>query len=126
MSKALGARVWGFAAGNVPVGSTGHEPEFTSRDELCVLNTGPKDAQVELTVHHADRDPVGPYRLEVGAGRVCHTRINDLIDPEAVPLGVPYGLIVRSDVPVVVQLSRLDTRAAELAHTIVNGQRLDG
>jgi hypothetical protein len=57
---------------------------------------------------------------------VCQTRINDLIDPEAVPLGVPYGLVVRSDVPVVVQLSRLDTRAAEVAITIVNGQRLDG
>jgi hypothetical protein len=115
-----GHRRWAFAAGEVPVHSTGEEPEFTSRDELCVLNLGPVRAHVEVTVYHHDRDPVGPYRLEVDAERVCRRRINDLIDPEAVPLGQPFGLLVESDVPIVVQLQRLDTRQDALSSTIAH------
>lgn len=121
MSAALGSTVWVFSAGNVPLGSTGREPEFTSRDEICFVNTGGEDAHVELTVYHADRPPVAGYRLTVGAERVCHRRINDLIDPEAVPLDVPYGLVVRSDRPVVAQLQRLDTRSTALSVSISDG-----
>jgi hypothetical protein len=113
--NALGATTWVFSGGNIPVRSTGPEPELTSRDELCVLNTGDDDAQVELVVYFQDDEPSGPYRLVVGAQRVCHHRVNDLIDPHAVPLGVPYGLVVSSDSPVVVQLKQVDTRQAALA-----------
>lgn len=114
----VGRRRWGFAAGYLPDGSTGPEPWFTSRDELCVLNAGPSIAHLELTIYHEEVDPVGPYRLTVGAKRVCHARINDLIDPEAVPLGVPYGLVIESTVPVLVAFRHYDTRRAELAVAI--------
>lgn len=105
----IGSRVWALAGGRVPLWSTGPEPERTSRDELCVLNTGDRDARVEIRFYYGDRDPVGPYRLCVGASRVREVRVNDLIDPEAVPLDTPYGCVVSADVPVVVQLSRHDT-----------------
>lgn len=117
----LGRRSWAFAAGHVPERSTGHEPEFTSREEVCLLNTTDQDGCAELTVYHCDQDPVGPYRVAVGARRVLHVRVNDLIDPEAVPLGVPYGLVVTSDVPLVVQLTRIDTSRAELGVAISSG-----
>jgi hypothetical protein len=110
--KPIGHQRWAISAGAMPVHSTGEEPEFTSHDRLAILNAGDADASVELQVVHADRDPVGPYELEVAARRVRSIRINDLIDPEAVPLGEPYGLVVRSDQPVVVQFSRQDTRQA--------------
>ncbi|HLS49096.1 MAG TPA: sensory rhodopsin transducer [Actinomycetaceae bacterium] len=116
-----GAKRWSFSAGYMPTASTGREPDFTSRDELCLLNASPSTACAEVTVHHEDGDPVGPYRIEVGAGRVRHVRINDLIDPEAVPLGVPYGLTVVSDVPVVIQLRHLDTRQAALGVAVSSG-----
>jgi len=83
---------------------------MTSHDLLCVLNTGDLDAHVVVTVFHADRDPVGPYRFTVGACRVRQVRVNDLIDPEAIPLDVPYAATVSADVPVVVQYLRQDTR----------------
>lgn len=120
-APALGRCSWAFAAGHVPECSTGHEPEFTSREEVCLLNTTDRDGCAELTVYHCDREPVGPYRVEVDARRVRHVRVNDLIDPEAVPLGVPYGLVVTSDVPLVVQLSRTDTSQAELGVTTSTG-----
>jgi hypothetical protein len=42
-------------------------------------------------------------------------RCNDLIDPEALPLGVDYGIVIACDVPIVVQLSRVDTSQTALA-----------
>lgn len=117
----LGSDTWVFSSGNVPVHSTGEEPQFTSRDELCLLNTGDDDARIELTVYFEDRDPAGPFRLAVDGRRVCHVRINDLIDPHAIPLGVPYGLVVTSSVPLVAQLTRLDTRQSALATSTTLG-----
>ncbi|MFB8387128.1 sensory rhodopsin transducer [Microbacterium sp. NPDC055910] len=124
--NALGSRTWVFSGGYMPVGSTGSEPEFTSRDELCLLNTGGVDASIEATVYFEDDGPSGPYRLTVAARRVCHVRINDLIDPHAIPLGVPYGLVVSSDRPIVAQLTRFDTRQAALASTTTLGFPHDG
>ena len=120
-NKALGHTTWAFAAGEMPDGSTGHEPEFTSRDELCLLNTGDDDACCQLLVFHTDAEPVGPYRVVVPARRVRQVRINNLIDPQAVPLGVPYALTVTSDHPVVAQLRHVDTRQAELGVAITSG-----
>ncbi len=121
MSPAIGHTQWTFAAGFVPVESTGPEPEFTSRDELCVLNTGDDAAHLSIMIYHCDDEPVGPYEVTVGAQRVSHFRINDLIDPQAIPLGVPYGAVVESTVPVVVQMSRLDTRTGHLSSAIASG-----
>ena len=112
---AIGRRVWAIPGGRIPLHSTGSEPEFTSRDELFLLNTGDGEARVELTIFYADRDPRGPYLLVVEARRVRCVRFNDLIDPEALPLGVDYGVVVESDVPVVVQFARIDTGQQALA-----------
>ncbi|GAB3811791.1 sensory rhodopsin transducer [Tessaracoccus terricola] len=124
-NKPLGHTTWAFAAGEMPDGSTGHEPEFTSRDELYLLNTGDDDTCCELTVFHTDADPVGPYEVVVPGRRVRLVRINNLIDPQAVPLGVPYALTVTSDHPVVAQLRHVDTRQAALGVAITSGLALD-
>lgn len=104
-----GRRRWLIACGNIPVESTGREPELTSHDAISILNASDEDADIEVTVHHVDREPAGPYRLRVRARRVRRIRINDLIDPQAVPLGVDYALRMEATVPVVVQATRQDT-----------------
>lgn len=110
-----GRRCWAFASGDVPVASTGDEPLFTSRDELSLLNAGDALANVRVRVMYADRGEIGPFRLGVAPRRLRRVRVNDLIFPEAVRLGVPYGLVIDSDEPIVVQITRQDTRAAALA-----------
>lgn len=107
--EALGKRIWAIPGGHIPSASTGAEPEHVSRDELQVLNTGDTDAELEISLYYADREPVGPYPLTVGARRTRHVRFNDLIDPEAMPLDTHYACVVRSSVPVVVQFTRVDT-----------------
>ncbi|PMR62078.1 hypothetical protein C1A38_05685 [Verrucosispora sp. ts21] len=121
MMTQLGARVWVVPGGRIPFGGTGPEPEYTSFDQLCVLNTGDAEADLRLDFYYEDTEPVGPYRLVVGARRIRHVRVNDLIDPEAVRLDRPYGCVLRSPVPVVAQFLRQDTRrsgAVALATTM--------
>jgi hypothetical protein len=88
------------------------EPTFTSRDQFNVLNTGPAAANLRIRVLYERHSPVGVYRLTIAARRVRVFRVNDLIFPEAVRLDEPYGLLLESDCPVVVQFTRQDTRQA--------------
>src|SRR5918912_372387 len=83
-----------------------------SHDALCFLNAGSADAHVRVTLFFTDRDPVGPYRVVVPGRRTKHVRVNELRDPEPVPTDTEYASVIESDVPVVVQYTRLDSRQA--------------
>jgi hypothetical protein len=106
----IGVTTWVIPEGFIPSWSNGPAPELTSHDVVCILNAGDDDAQVELTVYFTDREPAGPYRFSVPARRTRHQRFNDLADPEPVPRATPYASVIRADVPVVCQYSRLDSR----------------
>lgn len=112
---AIGRRHWVIAEGYIPGRSTGPEPAMTSHETACILNAGDQDAAVDITLFFADREPVGPYRITVPARRTRHLRFNDLTDPAPVPRDTDYASLFVSDVPVVVQHTRLDSRQAELA-----------
>jgi hypothetical protein len=101
-----------IAEGYIPKESTGHSREMTSHEAVCILNAGDAPAHVELTIYYSDRDPVGPYRVEVPARRTKHLRFNDLTEPERVPLGTDYSCVIQSNVPIVAQHTRLDSRQA--------------
>lgn len=113
--KTLGKKTWVIAEGYIPSYSNGPEPEFISHETACILNTSNRDAQVEITLFFTDKDPVGPYKVTVGAQRTKHLRFNELEDPEPVPTGTDYACVIESDVPVVVQHTRLDSRQSENA-----------
>lgn len=120
----IGDTHWEVPGGFVPLDSSGPEPAMVSRDELCLLNAGEEMARLEITLHYADGHEAGPYPLTVAPERVRHVRVNDLIDPYAPPLGEAYGAVVESNVPIVVQLTRQDTRQTENAtlSTIAYGE----
>lgn len=107
---AVGHRIWVVPGGYIPFPSHGPEPEFTSFDQLCLLNSTDQIADTESTIFYEDQEPAGPYRIIVPARRIRQVRFNDLIDPEAIRLDRPFGCLLRSSVPVVVQFLRQDTR----------------
>ncbi|HYG15963.1 MAG TPA: sensory rhodopsin transducer [Bacteroidia bacterium] len=111
----LGKKIWAIPEGYIPSKSTGPEPDMTSHETACILNTANQDAAVEITIYYTDRDPVGPYKVVVPAGRVRHFRFNDLNDPEPIPRDTEFASVLTSDIPVVVQHTRLDSRQAENA-----------
>lgn len=115
MAKALGRKRWAIAEGYIPGWSHGAEPALASHETICLLNAGDDDAHVEITVFFADREPAGPYKVTVPAQRTRHVRFDELKEPAEIPKETPYSSVIESDVPVVVQHSRLDSRQAENA-----------
>jgi hypothetical protein len=61
-------------------------------------------------IYFADREPVGPYEIVVPARRTKHMRFNDLYDPQPIPRSTDYSSIFISNVPVVIQHTRLDPK----------------
>ena len=111
----IGKTRWAIAEGYLPPPDAGDSRQLTSHETACILNAGDADAHVELTLYFTDREPAGPYRLTVPARRTVHLRFNDLNDPEPVPIDTDYASVLVSDLPVVVQHTRLDARQAALA-----------
>jgi len=111
----IGHRIWAIPEGYIPKTSHGPDPELTSHEAVCLLNAGERDAHVEVTVFFEEEEPAGPYRITVPARRTRHVRFNDLAVPRPIPPSTNYSSVICSDVPIVVQHTRLDSRQAENA-----------
>jgi hypothetical protein len=111
----LGAKTWAIAEGCIPGRSVSQDQALVSHETACILNTGKRDAQVTITLFFEDREPIGPYRLTVGARRTLHMRFNDLSDPAPVPRNTSYASLIESTEPIVVQHTRMDSRDPHIA-----------
>src|SRR5262245_47038548 len=111
----IGRKRWAIAEGYIPSESVSSDRALLSHETACILNTGDREANVALTVYFADREPAGPYRVVVPPRRTLHLRFNDLKKPEAIPLDTDYSSVFESDVPIIVQHTRLDSRRAEIS-----------
>lgn len=113
--SALGRTLWAIPEGFIPGKSVSQDPELISHEAACILNTDALEAHVTITIYFSDREPIGPYRVTVPPRRTLHLRFNDLSDPESVPRDTPYASVIESDIPVVVQHTRMDTRNPAIA-----------
>lgn len=88
-----------------------------SHEAICVINTSDVDAEIKLTLFFEDRDVITDFSSRCGARRTHHIRMDKLRSEkgEAIPRDTPYAVLVESNTPIVVQYSRLDTSAAEMA-----------
>jgi hypothetical protein len=97
-----------------------------SHEAACLLNVGERDARVRFTFFFEDREPLGPVELTLEARRTRHVRLDDpgAIGGVELPRGVPYAYTVESNLPIVLQHSRLDTSASAytLFTTIAYGE----
>lgn len=106
----VGHKRWAIGEGYIPESSHGPEPEMTSHESICVLNVSGEEAHLQIWVFYADHEPAGPYEISVEARRTKHIRFNDLTNPQPIPRGTDYASLIESDVPIVVQHTRLDSR----------------
>lgn len=111
----IGRRRWAIAEGYIPSQSAFSDRALISHETACILNAGEAEAHVSITVFFADREPVGPYRITVAPRRTLHLRFNDLENPAPIPRDTDYASVFVSDVPIVVQHTRMDTRRAEVS-----------
>lgn len=111
----IGRKHWAIAEGYIPSESSFSDPALVSHETACILNAGDAPALVRITVFFADREPIGPYRVAVAGRRTLHLRFNDLNDPAPIPRDTDYASVFESDVPIIVQHTRLDSRHAEVS-----------
>ncbi len=113
MYQACGHKHWVIPDGYIPELSSG---QLTSHESICVLNSSTEEALLRITIFFEDRDPMEEILYVVPPRRTKHIRTSSLAgNGESIPAGVPYAIEIRSDIPVVVQYSRLDATQAENA-----------
>jgi hypothetical protein len=113
--SAIGRKLWALPEGYIPGASTGEGRALESHETACILNAGDREAHVTFTIFFRDREPAGPYHVQVPPRRTSHVRFNDLADPEPVPRDTDFSTVIESDEAIVVQHTRLDSRQAALA-----------
>jgi hypothetical protein len=113
--EAIGRKRWAIAEGWIPSQSSFSHPALISHETACILNAGDEEAHVRITIFFVDREPLGPYQVTVPARRTLHLRFNDLKDPAPIPRDTDYSSVFESDVLIVLQHTRLDSRHAEVS-----------
>ena len=129
-TKAIGKKCWIVPDGYIPQlteNDSSNQNGYVSHECACILNTGPKDAQIELTIYFEDSEPIVIDSLIVAAQRCRHLRMDELKqgDKSVIERGAPYGLVVTSSEPIVVQMSRLDTTQSNMAFLSTMGHGVD-
>ena len=118
----IGCKRWAIAEGYIPSQSSFSDRTLISHETACILNAGDQAAHVNITIFFANREPIGPYRVTVAPRRTLHLRFKDLKDPAAVPRDTDYSSVFESDVPIIVQHPRLDSRHSDLLSTTAYAQ----
>jgi hypothetical protein len=111
----IGHYTWAIAEGFIPGHGVNATRELESHETACILNASDEVASIEITLYFEDREPVGPYKFTIGPRRTRHLRFNDLTDPAPVPRDTAYASVIRSDVRIIVQHTRLDSRDPNIA-----------
>lgn len=111
----LGRRRWVIAEGYLPGRAQSGSRELASHETACILNASDQPARVRITIFYSDREPGGPYEVVVPARRTAHVRFDDLSEPEPIPRATDFSSVIESDVPIVVQHTRLDNRSGAIA-----------
>lgn len=112
----LGQTRWVIPEGYIPpAGPFPDNPTLCSHETACLLNTNEQPAHVQLHIFFADRDPIGPFEITVAAQRTLHLRFDELSEPDRIPRETDYASVFESDLPIVVQHTRLDARLGSLS-----------
>ena len=113
-NKMDGKQKWFFPDGDrPPLGDS----DLLGHESYIVLNPNKHDAHLLFTIYFEDKDPIRDIRLTVPSERVkCFQTHNpDHFGEYVLPVGKQYAVKIESDVPVIVQYGRLDTRQVNLA-----------
>lgn len=101
-----GFTLWTFADGFRPGGT---QPSTTFREYLRVFNPQVTDTTVEITINYGGTTPSETFRRTIGSRRVAEFNVDDFISGLARNSDVNFSIEVKSAVPVVAYLGRVNT-----------------
>lgn len=107
--ESYGAYVWMIPDGYLPKEGYSNLP---SHEAVCILNTGLKQAIIELNFYFEDIPAIKGIKVCVPKESCIHLRTDkpETIGGVIIPYDVPYGMKIVSNEKIVVQYSRADTR----------------
>lgn len=116
----FGEKIWVFPDLDLPPAGSF---QMKGHESIIVLNMGEQDAHLRFTFFHPDAPPEQVEGIRVEARRVRCLKTDC---PEDFPGFSParetqYAVCLESDVPVVAQYGRLDTRDQPVAYYTVMG-----
>lgn len=120
MVDVKGSRTWIFPDGELPPKG---DYELKGHESVIILNLNDEEAVVKLDLYFTDREPFEGIEIKVAPKRVRGIRLdnsNDLMGYE-IPEEIQYAMRMESNVPVVMQYGRLDTRDQPMAFYINQG-----
>jgi hypothetical protein len=126
MSEALGKKVWAFPdaflpAKDHPYKTSSHGDQF-GHESLCIINYDQNTANIVLDFLYEDQDPIENYTFDMHPKRSIHLRIDDIeVNGQKLPREKPYSIVLKSNINVVAQLSRLDTTSEHNAFMTAMG-----
>lgn len=104
-----GKKVWIFPDAELPPEGVNSIP---GHESVIITNVCQQEADVKITLIYTDKDPVS-FSAKVGAKRVRCLRSNNAVDfcGYTAVEGEQYAIMLESDVPVVAQYGRAESRA---------------
>lgn len=111
----IGAYVWVIPDAYLP--PVGDE-NLPGHEATCIVNPNGRMAKVKFTFYFEDREPLKSKEITINPERTLHLRLDRaeaLLEIE-LEREVPFSIKVESDVKVVVQHSRMDTRQSNLSY----------
>jgi hypothetical protein len=112
-TAAFGREPWAIADGFIASHTSFEDRALALHEIACILVPNAKDAHVVIRIFLSIA--VGPYRVTVSARRTLYLRFNDLAEPDPVPRNTEISSVFETDVPVVAQHPRLDSRHIEIS-----------
>lgn len=104
-----GKKVWIFPDAECPPEGVNNIP---GHESIIILNTGKVDAHVAIRFFYTDRPPKTAAEVIIKAGRVRCLKTNEEQDfgKNTAIIGEQYAIVAESDIPVVAQYGRAETR----------------
>ena len=111
----IGKKIWIFPDAFLP--AKGHpyktlkNGDQFGHESLCMLNSSNKDALLNISFYYENKEPLENYEHTLKAKRSLHLRLDNitLLNNQKLLREVPYSIILKSNIKIVAQLSRLDT-----------------
>lgn len=115
-----GSLVWVFPDLEMPPAG---DSLLKGHESVIILNMNDVDANVKISLYFEDKAPILDIPVTVDANRVRCLRTNNADDFGGIVIEreIQYAMKLTSDVPVVAQYGRLDTRQENMAFYTVMG-----
>ena len=114
MSSDIGKKIWVFPDAYLPAKGNAYQTASSgdqfSHESLCVVNYSEAIANLEIDFLYEDDEPIKNFKTNIGAKKSLHLRLDNIkIQGTNLPREKPYSIVLKSDLKIVAQLSRLDT-----------------